>query len=253
MLASQSLGPRTLKPSVVLAHGFTQNARCWGTFGELCSQNFDVLAVDAPGHGQSGYDNADLTQAGKLILEVGGRAHYVGYSMGGRMLLHAALNDKMGVIRSLILIGATPGIEDAAARAQRAAEDTDRARHILQVGTQTFINEWLSMPMFANVSVEEAGLTKRYENSPDGMAASLQNCGTGAQHPLWEYLPRIQIPVLVIAGSTDAKFTAIGQRMVDAIGSNARFVNIDGGHAVHLENPSVTAAVVSSWGTQLSG
>jgi len=41
--------------------------------------------------------------------------------------------------------------------------------------------------------------------------------------------------------------------MVQAIGSNARFVNIDGGHAVHLENPAVTAAVVASWGEQLRG
>lgn len=253
MLASQSIGPRTLKPSLVLAHGFTQNARCWGSFGDLCSNDFDVVAVDAPGHGQSGYDNADLSQAGKLIMDVGGPAHYVGYSMGGRMLLHAALNDTMGLIRSLILIGATPGIEDNKARAARQAEDKNRARHIMQVGTQTFINEWLSMPMFANLSVEESGLTKRYENSPDGMAASLVNCGTGNQYPLWEYLPRLRMPVLVIAGSGDPNYTAIGQRMVETIGTNARFVSIEGGHAVHLENGLVTAAVVSSWGAQLSG
>jgi len=252
MLATQSFGARTLKPALVLAHGFTQNARCWGTFGDLCTNDFDVLAVDAPGHGQSGYDTVDLNEAGRLILQAGGRAHYVGYSMGGRMLLHAALNDQMGLIRSLILIGATPGIEDAAARSQRASEDANRARHILEVGTQTFINEWLSMPMFANISVEESGLTKRYENSPDGMAASLLACGTGSQDPLWESLPLLRIPVLVIAGSADTAYTDIGQRMVEKIGSNARFVNIDGGHAVHLENPAVVAAVVSSWGAQLS-
>jgi pimeloyl-ACP methyl ester carboxylesterase len=41
--------------------------------------------------------------------------------------------------------------------------------------------------------------------------------------------------------------------MVAAIGSNARFVNIEGGHAVHVENPTVTAAVVASWGSQLGG
>ena len=83
------------------------------------------------------------------------------------------------------------------------------------------------------------------------MAASLRNCGTGSQSPLWSHLPRLEIPVLVIAGTEDKKFSELGTRMVNAIGANARFLAIPGGHAVHLENPSVTAQVVGSWGQQL--
>ncbi len=59
------------------------------------------------------------------------------------------------------------------------------------------------------------------------------------------------MPVLIIAGTNDEKYTAIGKRMVAEIGLNSRFVNIEGGHAVHVENPAVTAAVVASWGNQL--
>ena len=116
MLGSQRLGPSNKSDRLVLAHGFTQNARCWGRFGELCSDNFDVLAIDAPGHGLSGHGDADLTEAGRLIVEAGGLGHYVGYSMGGRMLLHAALESRIE-IRSLVLIGANPGIESADERA----------------------------------------------------------------------------------------------------------------------------------------
>lgn len=251
MLAIQPLGPSTLSTKLVLAHGFTQNARCWGRFGEQCSETFDVIAVDAPGHGQSGYDHADLHEAGRLILEAGGPGHYVGYSMGGRMLLHAALADTIGVMRSLILIGATPGIEDSKARAERKVRDEQTAARIQAMGTPDFVNEWLAQPMFADLTDEQSCKTKRYENSPEGLAASLRTCGTGSQSPLWDQLSTLRIPVLVIAGSHDEAYTAIGQRMVTTIGSNARFVNIDGGHAVHLENPAVTAAVVASWGTQL--
>ena len=252
VLAHQPLGPKTGIPRLVLAHGFTQNARCWGPFGRLCSNGFDVTAVDAPGHGQSGHDDADLYEAGRLIMEVGSRGHYLGYSMGARMLLHAALTDTIGVMKSLILIGGTAGIEDDAARRARQSEDNQLAIQIEAIGTQPFIDEWLAKPIFADLSDEQACRSQRLENSYEGLAASLRRCGTGSQAPLWDKISALRLPVLVIAGSRDTKFTTIGQRMVETIGSNARFVSVEGGHAVHLENPDVTAALVTSWGSQLS-
>lgn len=252
MLSSQMLGPSMNSSRLVLAHGFTQNSRCWGDFGDRCARSFDARAVDLPGHGWSGYDDADLTRAGRLVVEAGGPAHYLGYSMGGRMLLHAALQDTLGEIRSLILVGATAGIESEAERAERRVKDDRLAARVLEIGTPAFVNEWLQNPMFAGLTPETSHQVKRYENAPDGLAASLRNRGTGSQASLWGHLHQLRMPVLVIAGTADQKFTEIGQRMVESIGSNARFVNIDGGHAVHLENPAVTAAVVASWGEQLA-
>ena len=253
MLSTQWLGPSTNSPRLALAHGFTQNARCWGSFAELCPKDFDVIAMDAPGHGQSGYDNADLNKAGQLLIDAGGPAHYVGYSMGGRMLLHEALNGRFTEMRSLILIGATPGIEPVAERTKRQATDALRAARIVEIGTPAFITEWLQQPMFAHLSDEQSAKFQRFENSAEGLAMSLRHCGVGAQESLWDRLSTLRMPVLVIAGTNDEKYTAIGERMVAAIGSNARFVNIEGGHAVHVENPTVTAAVVASWGSQLGG
>jgi len=83
--------------------------------------------------------------------------------------------------------------------------------------------------------------------SCEAMAASLEHCGTGVQEPLWQSLPQIDIPVLVLAGSRDAKFSELGMRMAEAIGANARFISLDGGHAVHLENPTDTAATILDW------
>lgn len=251
MLATQWLGPSTNSPRLALAHGFTQNARCWGHFAELCSKDFDVIAMDAPGHGQSGYDNADLSTAGRLLVDAGGPAHYVGYSMGGRMLLHEALNDRVGEMRSLILIGATPGIESGAERTERQAADARRVARIIEIGTPAFVTEWLQQPMFAHLTDEQSAKFQRFENSAEGLAMSLRHCGAGVQESLWDRLGTLRIPVLVIAGTNDEKYTAIGKRMVAMIGSNSRFVNIEGGHAVHVENPTVTAAVVASWGSQL--
>jgi len=192
MLSSDMLAPPTTGSRLVLAHGFTQNRRCWGEFGERCTRSFDVRAVDLPGHGWSTHDNASLNEAGSLIVGAGGPAHYLGYSMGGRMLLHAGLQATAGEIRSLILVGATAGIENAAERAQRKASDDQLADRIMQIGTPAFVDEWLTKPMFAGLTPETSAAVKRYENPPDGLASSLRSCGAGVQEPLWDRVRKIR-------------------------------------------------------------
>jgi 2-succinyl-6-hydroxy-2,4-cyclohexadiene-1-carboxylate synthase len=108
-----------------------------------------------------------------------------------------------------------------------------------------FLRRWLSLPLFAGIPAGDAGLAQRRTNTPAGLASSLRLAGTGAQRPLWDRLPTIQIPVLVITGERDAKFTALGQRMARAIGDNAAHVVVPNiGHAAHLEDPPTAAALV---------
>lgn len=163
------------------------------------------------------------------------------------MMLHAALDDSTNSVSSLVLIGATGGIDDPAERRQRQARDHALADRIEAVGTTAFIDEWLATPLFASLSAEAACRAERLQNRAAGMAASLRNCGTGTQLPLWDRVRSIEIPVLVVAGSTDEKFGALGHRLSQSIGDNAAFVQVPGGHAVHLENPDDTAGAVMDW------
>jgi pimeloyl-ACP methyl ester carboxylesterase len=56
------------------------------------------------------------------------------------------------------------------------------------------------------------------------------------------------MPVLVLAGALDAKYVAIGRRMVAAIGANATLGEVAGaGHSVALETPDATARLVNDW------
>jgi 2-succinyl-6-hydroxy-2,4-cyclohexadiene-1-carboxylate synthase len=54
--------------------------------------------------------------------------------------------------------------------------------------------------------------------------------------------------VLVIAGERDGKFATIGQRIVRAIGADARFEVVpDAGHTAHLEQPDAFLAILRRW------
>jgi 2-succinyl-6-hydroxy-2,4-cyclohexadiene-1-carboxylate synthase len=187
---------------------------------------------------------ADLNEGARLIGRVGGESDYLGYSMGGRFLLHLALAQPE-LVRTLVLVGSTPGIEDEAERAERRRGDHDWASLAANEGIDGFLERWLAGPLFRSLSPEAAGREARRENTATGLAASLRLAGTGSQQPLWSRLPELRMPVLLVVGALDAKFLAIAERMQSAIGANASLVVIDGaGHACHLEAPDDFARAV---------
>ncbi len=240
-------------PRIVLVHGFTQNCRCWEPLASLLAVDHEVVLVDAPGHGQSFHDEVDLVEAGRLILEAAGSrpGTFVGYSMGARMLLHAALCESVlsesvppvvlgdSVIERLVLIGATGGLETETDRIARRQSDEELASALEAQGLGSFLDRWLAMPMFASLSAESASREARLGNRAAGLAASLRHCGTGTQKPLWDRLHELVLPVSVVVGTEDKKFGPLASRLVSAIGDNAALVEISGGHAVHLESPEL--------------
>jgi 2-succinyl-6-hydroxy-2,4-cyclohexadiene-1-carboxylate synthase len=234
-------------PRLVLVHGFTQTGRSWGPVGADLALHHEVVRVDAPGHGQSAAVAAGLPGAGHLVAEAGGAATYVGYSMGGRICLHTAL-ERPDVVRRLVLIGATGGIDDAGERAARVQADEALAAGLERDGLDAFLERWLALPLFAGLSAEAADPAARRENTVAGLAASLRTAGTGTQAPLWDRLGAIEAPVLVVAGALDAKFSAAGRRLVAAIGPNATYAEVPGaGHTAHLEQPEAFLATLRAW------
>ena len=234
-------------PRLVLVHGFTQTGDCWGPLADDLSADHEVVRVDAPGHGRSAEVAVGLWEGAELLAEAGGPATYVGYSMGGRLALHLAIA-RPDVVRGLVLLSATAGIDDAAARARRLADDEARARELEQHGVADFLERWVSQPLFAAVPEEHLALAARRSNTVAGLASSLRLAGAGAQEPLWDRLEGLAMPVLVVAGADDARFSASARRLATSIGDNATLVLVPGaGHAVHLEAPAATAALVRDW------
>lgn len=234
-------------PRIVLVHGFAQTGRCWGPLADDLARDHEVVRVDAPGHGGSSRFFAGLRTGARLIADQGGEATYLGYSMGGRFVLHLALANPE-LVRGLVLIGATGGIDDPAARAERIRLDASMAERLERDGLSAFLDAWLAQPLFAGLSEQMQFRAERCKNTVDGLAESLRQAGTGAQDPLWNRLGRLTMPVLVTAGAEDAKFSAEAERLGAAIGSNATVVIVpDAGHAAHLERPDEFSAILRTW------
>jgi 2-succinyl-6-hydroxy-2,4-cyclohexadiene-1-carboxylate synthase len=234
-------------PSIALLHGFTQTAACWGPFADELSTTHSLVAIDLPGHGGSGEVRADLSQTTELVASSIDRSIVIGYSLGGRVALHLALGHPQ-LVERLVIISATGGLDSEEERRQRRVADESLADHLEDIGVDAFLDEWLSQPMFASLTAEQSFRELRATNAAAGLASSLRLCGTGTQESLWSRLGELTMPVLVIAGANDEKFTHLGHRLVESIGTNASIQLIDNaGHSAQLENPAATAATVTKW------
>ena len=235
-----------MPPTLVLLHGFTQTRQSWRRTIATLGGRRRALAPDLPGHGHAAARPASFPACTGYVRALGGE-HFAlaGYSMGGRIALHAALALGDRVDR-LVLVGASPGIADPAERAARRAADDALADRIEAIGVEAFAREWAALPLWEGQPerVAAAAHADRLRNTPEGLAAALRGLGTGVMEPLWDALPSLTVPVTLVVGERDEKFLAIAERMA-AVLPRAEVVVIEGaGHAAQLEAPDAVAALL---------
>lgn len=224
-------------PTMVFLHGFSQTAESWKPVAEhFVRTGHQCVLVDLPGHGASAGVRADLRRTADMLASPGGTGVWVGYSLGGRAALHVALMYPH-LVHALVLLGANPGIDDEDERARRRADDDRLATRLLEIGVETFLDEWTALPLFGGRPITEAERADRLRNTTEGLASSLRLAGTGAQDSLWPRLRELNMPVLALAGERDEKFAAIARQLADAAPRGEWALVPGAAHAAHLERP----------------
>ena len=94
------------KPALVLAHGFSDDGLCWAPVAEILAPDYDVIMVDARGHGRSaapeqGYGSAEHV------------ADLAGVISALRLQRPILLGHSMGAMSTLLLAGTYPDLPRA--------------------------------------------------------------------------------------------------------------------------------------------
>lgn len=220
-------------------------------------------AVDLPGHGGRAGEtdpaaftlDATLEGVHGAVDRAGGTLSraptLVGYSMGGRIALQYACARPRRISR-LVLESASPGLARAREREARARADEELAAWIEEHGIEAFSARWESLPLFASQRAlppqqRSSERARRLANVPASLAASLRGVGTGVLPSLWDRLPELDIPVLLVAGARDPRFVGVAERMVDVLPTATVRIVEGAGHRVHLERPEAWAEAVATF------
>lgn len=227
-------------PRVLFLHGIGSSGTAWERQMDLLGDEFDCLAVDLPGYG----DSPDLDQPGlDAICEAVGEAlnghahHVVGVSFGGLTALRLAFLYPQ-LVQSLVLADATLG------RADLPPQEKAKwlaSREQLSAGLQTLSHQRASAiaaPGAPAEVVDEIARHMRRARPSGYMAVAKIIAGTDAR----PWLPTIRQPALVLCGEQDAVTGAEMSRTLSGSLAHATSAIIpNAGHAPHLECPEVFA------------
>ena len=233
------------RPRVVLVPGFTQTASSWKGAAEVVRESCEVRALDVP-------PPSTFSATARALGAAGGAGLYVGYSMGGRLCLRLAI-DRPDLVRGLMLVSTSPGIADRNERAARAEADDMLADGVERDGVDAFLASWLAQPMFATVPADAPGLADRRRLTPEYLAACLRLLGAGVMEPMWNELSQVKVPVWLVTGTLDTKYTAIARRMLERMHPGVAHMQLDGGHALPVEQPAVLGGLISAFAAEHGG
>ncbi|SDQ81388.1 alpha/beta fold hydrolase [Microbacterium sp. cf332] len=256
-------------PEVTLLHGAGLNAHTWDR--TVLALGRPALALDLPGHGDSGWrDDADYTArtlaadiAPAVAQWVGTPQVVVGQSLGG--LTAAALAAAHPeLVRALVIVDIAPGLDPAGGAAQirrffagpthwtSRDEMVERALSFGLGGDRTaaergvFLNsrvredgrvEWKHhFARIANALAADPDAAAAASARQDSLAGILAASG-------WDDLAAVTAPVTLVRGTrgylSDADLAAFTDRLPDAA-----VVTVDSGHNVQEELPIELARII---------
>ena len=229
--------------------GFMQRGDAWRPVAELLPERYPSRLLDHAEHSFEGRMGEIIAAAGEPAPSV-----LVGYSLGGRLALRAALRSPQS-FAAVVVLGATAGIEEGPMRAQRVEADEKLASWMEAMPIEDIVGLWERQPLFADQSepLVEAQRPGRMAQDPRSLALLLRTAGQGALEPVWHELPTLELPLLAIAGARDEGYRAAAKRLA-AAAPNARAAIVENaGHAAHLQRPEEVARLIAEFLDGLPG
>jgi pimeloyl-[acyl-carrier protein] methyl ester esterase len=241
-------------PDLVLVHGWAMHAGIFAPLRFVLEQHYTLHLVDLPGHGLSGERDTTLDPvdaARRIAQRVPAGAIWLGWSLGGVVCLHAAL-EMPSAVHGLVMIAASPrfvtmpdwphGV-DASVFAQFGDELARDYRRTL--------DRFLALECMgsdcARAELRElrAQVFAHGEPAPRALADGLRIL---AETDLRARLGELRCPSLWIAGARDRLIPAGALEWAAQHAPRGAFVAIaGGGHAPFIGHPDRVLAAFAAW------
>lgn len=247
-----------VKEPILFIHGFAGSSDDWLQIFPQINKHYLPFAIDLIGHGKSSspsdisyYTHDAIANHLKSIFDFYNITEPIicGYSMGGRAAISFAMKYPQNV-KALILESSSPGIINSSERDLRYRNDLSLAENIQLKGLEFFDEYWSNLPIFDSQKYLSAHQlaqikTKRLNNNITGLCNSLRGFSVGVMPNFWNRLPKIEVPVLLISGEYDNKYTEINRIMSGLIKNSESKIIDSCGHNTHLEKPMEFVSLVN--------
>ena len=220
-------------------HGNFQAPSVWKPLAENLKArnvNLDVIPVNIENYSFDGFDcwvddfcNSVQTLAGQE------KSFLLGYSLGGRLALHASLQNP-NLWKSAILVGADPGLESEEEKRLQLDRDRNWAERLRREPLEKLVDEWDAQSVFCGIGNQAP--RNLGEMDPDRLSHQFEVFSKGIQQNLAPKLAELKRPpILFLSGEKDDKYQKIGEELAKSSSIVKAQVVPDAGHRVPWENP----------------
>lgn len=184
-------------------------------------------------------------------LEDQGITHLIGYSMGGRFILHhLTCADFPKVVRKVVLIGASVPIDSFNERKKRLDQDDRWVQLIKDKGVAVFLEEWKRQPLLAsqkNIPEPLKSQLRRSHESrdPRELVFCLERFSPAGM-PQQCYEAPFPVAVDYIYGERDLKYKLVAKELKSRYPMMMTHEIENAGHAAHWETPIAFLRFLSS-------
>jgi 2-succinyl-6-hydroxy-2,4-cyclohexadiene-1-carboxylate synthase len=146
-------------------------------------------------------------------------------------------------------LGAHPGLAREGERAARRAADEAWCELLLERGLTAFVDEWQAQPLWASQeqisqASRETKRRERLSQSAVGLVQSLRSTGLGQMPCYQDELGGLTVPVTLLAGELDEKFSDLARQMAERIAHSEIQIVPGAGHDLLLERPELITEVI---------
>lgn len=168
----------------------------------------------------------------------------VGYSLGGRLAMHAVLENPH-LYRGAIIISSHYGLRNLEERSARLQHDKKWAERFMQDEWKHLISDWNSQPVFR----EDIHTFDREEKkfSRESLAHSLDVWSMGRQDYLKEQIEKLTVPILFIAGEQDIRYASLARTLNFSSTDSSVWIVKGAGHRVPWQQRSRFVKKISSF------
>jgi len=241
--------------TLLFVHGFGGNKDTWNRLIEALDEEYHVIVIDLPGHGESvsektlGYTMSEQAERLYKFVEAKGlKGFYLfGHSMGGAIALRYTGSHEE-TLKALILIDAM-GLEKTKSDGVKLVERSDK-NPLYDVCTEkrleTLLRYSLYKPPYIPDIIKEALLQEKCERRD--LEKILYEDMYKDVCCLNDIAKKIHIPTLILWGEKD-RMTHIDNATLfhDTIKNSQLVIFKEIGHVPILENPEQTADAVESF------
>ncbi|GBG96422.1 alpha/beta fold hydrolase [Lactococcus termiticola] len=224
-------------------HGFSEHPETWGN---LNLEGFELMAISLEDIACLPLEEAIKSIHERLTQLADGQSFgLIGYSMGGRLALHYAMEHPLDF---LILESASVGIKNEQERQERRVSDEALAQKIELNGSAWFADFWAATPIFESQKnlpqeLQDKVWQSRASNDPKRLAQTLRMTGQGVLPYLGDTISQLTMPLLYLSGALDKKYTAIGETYFP----EQHVIIPQAGHNIHLEAPKAFQEAIQAF------